>query len=321
MGALTPPLLIDTSLGSLYATLNATNAVSIETQTGAVTQSAAFPSSGVGTVLAEDTSSLYAGVNVGGQGAPMGEVFSIEKAAPMGITALTSSVSNYSTYAWLGVVPGSSTPLCALWSGQPVPTAAWDEIQCGSPSAGTLTTALDVCNYDPAKSCFLCSGANWSSSNCPPPGQPIAAAADSAGIVWADATSFYFASATNLTAVPSSFPSAVNSVPGLLVLDANNVYWYDTSGRELYSTSRSTGAITALPSPSYVPGQLAVDASYIYWTNTAGNAIMRLPIGSTMAPATIASGALVSGPTGIAVDSKAIYWINGGNNTVMKLAK
>jgi len=178
------------------------------------------------------------------------------------------------------------------------------------------TLVADKISYLPGET-MVFSGGSWR----PGEGVTIVIKADSAGIVWADATSFYFASATNLTAVPSSFPSAVNSVPGLLVLDANNVYWYDTSGRELYSTSRSTGAITALPSPSYVPGQLAVDASYIYWTNTAGNAIMRLPIGSTMAPATIASGALVSGPTGIAVDSKAIYWINGGNNTVMKLAK
>ncbi len=167
--------------------------------------------------------------------------------------------------------------------------------------------------------CMNCTQGGITYNACSP-GPATAVAADKSGLVWTDSTYLYLLSSANLTASPTQVALGNNGVPGLMVLDATNVYWLDSTGNYLYRTNRTTGAITMMQYLGYAPAQLAVDANYLYWAYRAGNAIMRMPLtGGTATPVTkIASGAPISAPTGIAVDSTAVYWINSGDNTVLK---
>jgi hypothetical protein len=258
------------------------------------------------------------GASAGGGGPLEGEILSIAKSG-LAVTPLTNSLSSYSTYLWIGVVPGSATPLCAHWSGAAGPPSGWNDLACGS-TAGLLGTSLDTCGNDPSLNCFTCAGPNGSSGTCTP-SPPVAVAADANGLVWADSMNFNFVSSANLTASPSSFALPQSATPTAMVLDAKNVYWVDSNGLVLYRTTRAGGVSTIMQYLEYVPVQLAVDTNNLYWANTAGAAIMTLPTTAiqTGAPATLASGA--GEPTGIAVDATAVYWINSEANTVMKLMK
>lgn len=315
MGPLTPPLLVDTT--ALYATLSGSAAVAINLQSGAIVQTPA--SSFAGTVYAQDAANLYVATNLAGSGsAPNGEILSITKGPTMSVTGLTSSQSNYSTYDWIGIVAGSANPLCAHWSGNPVPTAFWNNVECGSPSTGALTVAAEACSWSPTCSPASCTlGASATAACGTEP--TAAAAADSAGLFWNDGVNLYMVGA-NVSAPATTAALPGSSTPGVTVLDASYAYWYDTSGYYLFRTSRSTAATTEMQYLGYAPGQLAVDASYLYWTSTAANRIMRMPVGGGPSTTPTAIAPNQSAPTGIAVYGGAVYWINSGTNAVMKMA-
>jgi hypothetical protein len=123
---------------------------------------------------------------------------------------------------------------------------------------------------------------------------------------------------------------------GLMIVDANNVYWTYTIGGAAYANRASrwtAGTELGLPFMNDPPAQLAVDSTYLYWADTQNNEIMAVAINtlasnnaiviaSAAATAnTPASGSLVNAPTAIAVDGTALYWYNSGTKSIAKMVK
>jgi hypothetical protein len=341
---LSSPMLIDTTKNALYAMVGVTpDAVeSIDAQLGTVTSSPTTYSI-MGPAFAQDSSYLYMGVYTTG-----GEIAKFTKqsitSAP---TLLSGSFESEVNFEWLGVVTGSSTPLCVqTWSPNGPPYNA-QALLCGSSASGAPTSTIDSCpgeatvgvNY-----CYACyGGPNASPTACAPPtgtgmGAPTAAAADANGLVWADSTYLYSVSSANLAAKPTNLGGVqAPGTPTLMVLDANNVYWTDNYSSSAYvfrAPRSSPGSIVGLPFINNAPSQLAVDSEFLYWADTVNNEIMAVAINTqasnlaisvasalatTYSPA--AGTTLVNQPTAIAVDGTYLYWYNSGNKTIAKMTK
>jgi hypothetical protein len=355
-GALDAPMLVDTTLNTLYATLSQSAVESISTQTGVVTTSPAVSPFGGpnGMALSMDGTFLYMGVyNPNAADAFGGIIAKLSKASlTSAVTLLASSQETETDFEWVGVVSGSAAPLCVqTYSPNGTPYNA-QALLCGSSASGAPTLTVDSCSSGTTTSgtyCYACVGGPVltptacavgnpaNPANSTGVGAPTSAAADSNGLVWADAANIYSLSASNLAAKPTIVGSISGTeTMGLMVVDANNVYWTYTINGFAYANRASRWAsntMTGLPFINDVPSQLAVDSTYLYWADTQNNEIMAVAINtlqsnnaiviaSAVATAyTPASGTLVNAPTAIAVDGTALYWYNSGTKTIAKMVK
>lgn len=104
---------------------------------------------------------------------------------------------------------------------------------------------------------------------------------------------------------------AVNQDPGVLAVDATNIYWSLNSG-SLVRMDKASGAQFAIATNQGFVSGLAIDETNLYWANI-GNAVMRVAkLGgvavakSNAEPQTIAFAQ--EGLNGLAVDDANVYW-------------
>ena len=124
--------------------------------------------------------------------------------------------------------------------------------------------------------------------------------------------------------------SAKTTVAERVVVDANSLYWTDSTADRILKASVSgsqTVVVAALMGGSS-PAGIALDSEYVYWTTQTTGYVMRAPLAGLTPqtePTTLAPNQMQPGE--IAVDDKAIYWLVLGTSStapvgsIMKLAK
>lgn len=122
--------------------------------------------------------------------------------------------------------------------------------------------------------------------------------------------------------VPGSCPQGCVALakglsnPNGLALDADTVYWTDSSTGQVLRVSKTGGPTTNLfdgspldssTSTSSASG-IAVDARFVYWADPNGGFVAKVPkAGGT--PVMLATGQ--GGPDFVAVDATSVYWMRG----------
>lgn len=66
------------------------------------------------------------------------------------------------------------------------------------------------------------------------------------------------------------------------------------------------GEITTLADHQPAPDSLAIAHGFVYWTDPGANAVMRMPVDGSAAPAVVAAG--TAGPSGLAVTDACVYF-------------
>jgi hypothetical protein len=109
------------------------------------------------------------------------------------------------------------------------------------------------------------------------------------------------------------------TAPGLLALDATNVYF--TGGGAVKLAPIAGGTTTTLVTGENSSMGITVDATYVYWTSQGGGTVKKVPIAGGTATTIATSQAQ---PYAIAVDATNVYWTTigsgAGNGTLMKCA-
>ena len=91
-----------------------------------------------------------------------------------------------------------------------------------------------------------------------------------------------------------------------LALDANHVYWTDSSAGTVNVVAKTGGAVHMLAQGQAKPMGLAVDDAYVYWSNNLGGAIMRAAKDGSGSPSVVIGA---TSPNNVAVIGGSIYWI------------
>jgi virginiamycin B lyase len=135
-------------------------------------------------------------------------------------------------------------------------------------------------------------------------------ASATAYVYWGNgATSAVGRASLDGSAPNQSFITGATGVDGVAV-DAQNIYWADTSGTIGRANLDGTGVDQSFIPAANDPAGVAVDASHVYWVNAAGDAIARANIDGTGANLNFIPIVPSFGGEGVAVDSQHIYWTN-----------
>jgi len=157
-------------------------------------------------------------------------------------------------------------------------------------------------------------------------GTPGYLAVDDVYVFWSDVSGAIMRvsqlGGTPQLVAPSPYPQGI-------ALDADYVYWTDSSQGAILRVPKSGGNSDPIASGQDTPVQIAIDGDFVYWTDTSD-----LGLGSVMraskdgGPATtLATGLGMGsdqhrGPWAIAIDDVAVYWTEiYGRGAVMRVAK
>lgn len=102
-------------------------------------------------------------------------------------------------------------------------------------------------------------------------------------------------------------PARPNSSLGRLAVSGDDVYWTDSGGGAVLSTTRTGAPAVELAVNQAEPYGIAVDAHYVYWSNKGGG-IYKVPRTGGK-PELVAKA---TAPTELAVDKSHVYWLESG---------
>lgn len=100
--------------------------------------------------------------------------------------------------------------------------------------------------------------------------------------------------------------------PTDIAVDANNVYWSDTTDNTIRAIPKSGGTVVTLAKQQAYPLRVALDDTYVYWANNGGSTVMRAPKDGSEGPSLVAIANAPWGgtlpPLGIVVIGSNVYF-------------
>lgn len=105
--------------------------------------------------------------------------------------------------------------------------------------------------------------------------------------------------------------------PADIAVDAQNVYWSDTSDNAIRAIPRGGGPVVTLASAQADPARIALDSTYVYWSNSTGGTIFRAPKDGSASPSLVTT---TPSPGALVVIGANVYFLSDDAGMVVAAA-